>query len=127
MDLNRVAVDLARLAIWVHTFVPGLPLSFLDHNLVVGNSLVGIATVEEAKDRLREILDQPLYEFSSEALIGCSRDSLKRLARLSDANAQEIERAGRLLGLQKSRSRRLLRCLTCSQPPELIRILSKQY
>jgi len=34
VDLNAVAVELARLALWVHTFVPGLPLSFLDHNLV---------------------------------------------------------------------------------------------
>ena len=25
VDKNRVAVELARLAIWVHTFVPGLP------------------------------------------------------------------------------------------------------
>ena len=34
VDKNRVAVELSRLAIWVHTFVAGLPLSFLDHNLV---------------------------------------------------------------------------------------------
>ena len=42
VDKNRVAVELARLAIWVHTFVPGLPLSFLDHNLVQGDSLTGV-------------------------------------------------------------------------------------
>ena len=33
VDSNPVAVELARLAVWVHTFVPGLPLSFLDHIL----------------------------------------------------------------------------------------------
>jgi hypothetical protein len=93
VDLNPIAVELARLALWIHTFVPGLPLSFLDHNLVVGNALVGIATIEEARDRLREILDQPLFEFSSQALIGQSTESLRRLARLSDANAQEIDAA----------------------------------
>src|SRR5207249_1250524 len=48
VDLNRISVELARLAIWIHTFVPGLPLSFLDHNLVCGNSLTGIATLDEA-------------------------------------------------------------------------------
>src|SRR5205823_3941602 len=32
VDLNPVAVNLARLSIWIHTFVPGLPLSLLDHN-----------------------------------------------------------------------------------------------
>ena len=36
VDINRLAVDLAKLSIWIHTFVPGLPLSVLDHNLVVG-------------------------------------------------------------------------------------------
>jgi hypothetical protein len=34
VDLNPTAVNLARLAIWIHTFVPGLPLSFLDRTLV---------------------------------------------------------------------------------------------
>ena len=47
VDRNRVAVELARLAIWVHTFVPGLPLSFLDHNLVCGDSLTGVGNLDE--------------------------------------------------------------------------------
>ncbi len=38
VDLNPLSVELARLSIWIHTFVPGLPLSVLDHNLVVGNA-----------------------------------------------------------------------------------------
>ncbi|MCX7599293.1 MAG: hypothetical protein N2512_10600, partial [Armatimonadetes bacterium] len=33
VDINPLAVQLARVSIWIHTFVPGLPLSFLDHNL----------------------------------------------------------------------------------------------
>ena len=45
-----------RLSLWIHTFVPGLPLSFLDHNIVCGNSLVGIATFEEVS-RLIEQAD----------------------------------------------------------------------
>lgn len=48
VDRNVIAVELARLAIWIHTFVPGLPLSFLDHNLVTGNSLIGIASIDDA-------------------------------------------------------------------------------
>jgi len=42
VDLNPLAVELARVAMWIHTFVPGLPLSFLDHNLAVGNSLTPV-------------------------------------------------------------------------------------
>jgi len=93
VDLNPIAVELARLSLWVHTFVPGLPLSFLDHSLVVGNSLVGIATVQEAGDWLREILEKPLFALSAEPLVGQARRALDRMARLSDANAAEIERA----------------------------------
>jgi hypothetical protein len=93
VDLNPIAVELARLSLWVHTFVPGLPLSFLDHSLVVGNSLVGIATVQEAGDWLREILEKPLFALTAEPLVGQARKALDRLARLSDANAAEIERA----------------------------------
>ncbi len=48
LDINPMAVELARLAIWITTFVPGLPMSTLDHNLVAGNSLTGVGTIEEA-------------------------------------------------------------------------------
>ena len=33
VDLNPMAVELARPSLWIHTFVPGLPLSLLDQNL----------------------------------------------------------------------------------------------
>jgi len=92
VDLNPISVELARLALWVHTFVPGLPLSFLDHSLVVGNSLVGIATIEEANDWLREIAG-PLYGHSAGELVGSASTAIEKLARLSDANGAEIEAA----------------------------------
>lgn len=48
LDVNPLAVELSRLALWIHTFVPGLPMSSLDHGLVCANSLTGIGTIEEA-------------------------------------------------------------------------------
>jgi hypothetical protein len=39
-------------SIWIHTFVRGLPMSSLDHNLACGNSLTGIGTIDEALDVL---------------------------------------------------------------------------
>lgn len=48
LDINPLAVELSRLAIWIHTFVPGLPMSSLDHGLVCGNSLTGIGSIDEA-------------------------------------------------------------------------------
>ncbi|MBT7431079.1 MAG: hypothetical protein HN783_14825, partial [Ilumatobacter sp.] len=52
IDINEVAVELARVAVWIHTFVPGLPMSSLDHTLVCANSLTGIGTIDEALDAL---------------------------------------------------------------------------
>ncbi len=41
VDLNPLAVELAKLSLWLHTLVPTQALSFLDHQLRCGNSLVG--------------------------------------------------------------------------------------
>jgi hypothetical protein len=46
VDLNPTAVQLARLSIWLATLSADKPLSFLDHHLVVGNSLVGAAPAD---------------------------------------------------------------------------------
>lgn len=40
VDLNPLAVELAKLSLWLQT-VDRVPLSFLDHHLRVGNSLIG--------------------------------------------------------------------------------------
>ena len=42
VDLNPMAVELAKLALWLNTAAANRPLSFLDHHLRCGNSLVGI-------------------------------------------------------------------------------------
>ena len=41
VDLNPMAVQLARLSLWLTTLSGDRPLSFLDHRLQVGNSLLG--------------------------------------------------------------------------------------
>ncbi len=41
VDLNPMAVELAKLSLWLHSFTVGAPLSFLDHHLRVGDSLFG--------------------------------------------------------------------------------------
>ncbi len=41
VDLNPMAVELARLSLWIETMDPELPFGFLDHKIKVGNSLVG--------------------------------------------------------------------------------------
>jgi hypothetical protein len=41
VDLNPLAVELAKLSLWLHTVAEGKPLNFLDHHLKVGDSLIG--------------------------------------------------------------------------------------
>jgi hypothetical protein len=41
VDLNPMAVQLARLSLWLATLAADKPLSFLDHHLVTGHSLIG--------------------------------------------------------------------------------------
>lgn len=41
VDLNEMAVELCKVALWLETLDPGKPLSFLDRNIQCGNSLIG--------------------------------------------------------------------------------------
>ena len=96
VDRNQVAVELARLAIWVHTFVPGLPLSLLDRNLVHGDSLTGVASLDEAAAALAPkgaetrgaLLLSDLHDW-----LGASKEDLERLGRLNDASKAEVDAA----------------------------------
>ncbi len=51
VDKNEMAVELAKVSLWLHTFTAGAPLSFLDHHLHCGNSLFG-EWVANALDKL---------------------------------------------------------------------------
>jgi hypothetical protein len=41
VDKNPLAVELAKLSLWIESHGEGLPLTFLDHRLVLGDSLTG--------------------------------------------------------------------------------------
>lgn len=47
VDLNPLAVELAKLSIWLVTLAKGRPFGFLDHNLKFGDSLLGIDRLEQ--------------------------------------------------------------------------------
>lgn len=41
VDVNPMAVELCKVSLWMEALEPGRPLSFLDHKVVLGNSLLG--------------------------------------------------------------------------------------
>ena len=98
LDLNLIAVELARLGIWIHTFVPGLPMSALDHNLVVGNSLTGIGTIDEVLDVLEPQRKPGQDSFFAEeirAALDAARVRLMRAAQTAEATKAEVREAAR--------------------------------
>jgi type I restriction-modification system DNA methylase subunit len=64
VDINPMAVELAKVSLWLDCFTLGAPLSFLDHHLRCGNSLIG-ATVDEI-DKIRAAKGQLLLSASSD-------------------------------------------------------------
>src|SRR5208283_3051876 len=51
VDLNPMAVELAKVSLWLDCFTLGAPLSFLDHHMRCGNSLIGVS-VEEVRQAI---------------------------------------------------------------------------
>ena len=47
VDLNPLAVELCKVALWVEAHIPGQPLNFLDHHIKCGNAIVGFARHKE--------------------------------------------------------------------------------
>ena len=117
IDLNGLAVQLARLAVWIHTFVPGLPLSFLDHNLVHGNALVGVGTLDEIREKF-EALSLPMFPVDAQSLLGRAAVPLRRLANINDASLQDIADARKALqdAREAIRSTEALCDLIAAQP-----------
>ena len=101
VDMNPISVQLAQLAVWIHTFVPGLPLSFLEHNLIQGNSLVGVANATDFEDLLddarlavRKYLDKALPAIRKMGAIADKNVAdVKEMKRLRTAALKELEPA----------------------------------
>lgn len=51
VDLNPLAVELCKVALWLEAHVPGEPLGFLDHHIKQGNAIVGTARLEDVGRR----------------------------------------------------------------------------
>ncbi|CAN5847579.1 hypothetical protein BH20GEM1_BH20GEM1_10220 [soil metagenome] len=99
VDQNPMAVELAKLGLWLDAFVPGLPLSYLDHSLKRGNSLVGVVgdEVREALTPERGTLEGNRIDRDLEAATDRAREAVERVElRLQDIEAaRDAERERR--------------------------------
>ena len=93
VDLNPMAVELAKVSLWLDCFTIGAPLSFLDHHLKCGNSLIG-ATVQEVQAELAPREKQTISIFGGpfQGLLSATA-TIEELRRLPDATAEQAERS----------------------------------
>ncbi len=90
VDKNAMAVELARIALWLEAMEPGKPLAFLDHHLAHGDAILGVLDPAVLEDGI------PAAAFTP--LTGDDADVLKALkkANAADLRALEQERLGQL-------------------------------
>ena len=105
VDVNPMAVQLARLSLWLATLAVDLPLTFLDHHLREGNSLVGASPADVARQapgftRARRSPTRDLPLFDEQALdeaMGAVVPARLRLALDPDDSADTVRAKERLL------------------------------
>ncbi len=88
VDKNPMAVELAKTALWLHTFTVGAPLSFLDHHLKCGDSLHGERLPEVARGV--EALGM-LFQRGELTRLEIAAKSLARVADLTDVDIAEAK------------------------------------
>jgi hypothetical protein len=91
VDKNLMAVELAKVSLWLHTFTVGAPLSFLDHHLRNGDSLFGLWVQGGIKKAAK--LGAPLFlrEPMTRALRAAS--PMQIIEGLTDAEIAEAHRS----------------------------------
>ncbi|WP_217358207.1 Eco57I restriction-modification methylase domain-containing protein [Anabaena sp. UHCC 0187] len=107
VDLNPMAVELAKVSLWLHSFTIGAPLSFLDHHLRCGNSLIGTTAKEAEAKMQQEKSGQSGFQVKQSAFqlnlltgpfVGLLRaaEIMRGVSTLSDATFAEVETSERL-------------------------------
>jgi hypothetical protein len=91
MDLNPLAVELCKVALWLEAHVPGHALSFLDHHIKCGNAIVGLAHRVE--------LQRGIPDEAFKTLPGDEKDiaaSLRKQNKEERKGAQSLDFGGRV-------------------------------
>ncbi|MFN5154720.1 MAG: Eco57I restriction-modification methylase domain-containing protein, partial [Betaproteobacteria bacterium] len=93
VDKNGMAVELAKTALWLHTFTVGAPLSFLDHHLKHGDSLHGerLATVQQGLQALGMLFQQAELQ-----RLELAAKNLQQVADFTDVDIAEARLSQRL-------------------------------
>lgn len=91
VDKNPMAVELAKVALWLHTFTVGAPLSFLDHHLRCGDALFG-GKVRDIKRELGELAGG-LLQRDDLREVDSARDTMQAIGELTDIDIAEAHKS----------------------------------
>ncbi|MGI9305996.1 MAG: Eco57I restriction-modification methylase domain-containing protein [Gammaproteobacteria bacterium] len=87
-DKNFMAVELAKLSLWLHTFTVGAPLTFLDHHLRCGDSLFGEWTISAMKK-----FDELDCNLEAEGYMKKAEKAAKDMAEIEELTDSDIQQA----------------------------------
>ena len=93
VDKNRLTVELAKVSLWLHSFTVGAPLSFLDHHLRWGDSLIGfrVGDVVSEMERLGTMFTGTVIAAAEAATEG-----MKMIEEKSDSDVSEVRESASL-------------------------------
>ena len=93
VDKNSLTVELAKVSLWLHSFTVGAPLSFLDHHLRCGDSLVGLRVADAGPE-----LNRLGGLFAAAAIAGAedAAAGMQRIEAMSDADIAEVRESAEL-------------------------------
>lgn len=93
VDLSPMGAEIAKLSLWLASFVPGLSLQYLDHNIRVGNSLIGVAAPGDVADARAELGQVPMFGDSLDTAITAAARDAARLHQIPDRTPDEFEQS----------------------------------
>lgn len=89
VDVSPMGAEVAKLSLWLASFVPGLSLAYLGGNVVVGNSLVGVARPEAVRWSRDASQGSWLDDALGTALVGAA-EAANRVAEGDDRTPEEV-------------------------------------
>jgi hypothetical protein len=100
VDLNPLAVELAKLSLWLHSFTVGAPLSYLDHHLRCGNSLFGawISDTDNLTAGAGRARRGGLALAAPIAAARSAAQAMEQIEDLSDADIAQVRQSAGLFG-----------------------------
>jgi hypothetical protein len=107
VDLNPLAVELAKLSIWLVTLAKGRPFGFLDHNLRCGDSLLGIHRLDQLTQLSMNPTGQGQLRIFGQNIEQAVREALELRQRLRKMPIRDIRDVEAMAHLDADARRRL--------------------